>query len=71
MEKRTLFEHVLDTWQSLDGVWQQDAFLLWMCVIVVVMLFSSGAVIGLFLQSLWGIFTSGHQRTETDTSPHP
>lgn len=51
---------------ATEGIWYQDAFLLFMCVIAVGMLFLTGTVIGLFLQSLWGIFITNHNQTDAD-----
>ncbi|MFQ6332829.1 hypothetical protein [Methylophilus sp. 3sh_L] len=52
---------ILSVWQSLgeQSVWLQDGFLLLMCLLIGVLLFLFGTVIGLFVQSLWGIFTAG------------
>ncbi|QDC45306.1 hypothetical protein FIU00_03430 [Methylophilus medardicus] len=59
-------QQVLDIWQKLSnfGPWQQDAFLLLVCLVACAMLFLTGTAIGLFLQSLWGIFVSS--RTALD-----
>lgn len=67
MENR-LIQQLLQTWESMadHGVWQQDAFLLLMCLVAVVMLFLTGTVIGLFLQSLWGIFVTGQHQADAD-----
>lgn len=52
---------ILAVWQVLgeQSVWLQDGFLLLMCLLIGVLLFFLGTVIGLFVQSLWGIFTAG------------
>jgi len=58
-------QQVLTVWQSLSGqVWQQDAFLLAVCLVACLLLFLTGTVIGLFVQSLWGIFVSSRQTDE-------
>lgn len=58
-------QQVLTVWQSLSGqVWQQDAFLLAVCLLACLLLFLTGTVIGLFLQSLWGIFVSSRRSDE-------
>jgi len=59
-------QQVLGIWQALSnlGPWQQDAFLLLVCLVACLMLFLTGTAIGLFLQSLWGIFISS--RTAID-----
>lgn len=53
---------ILSVWQLLgeQSVWLQDGFLLMICLLIGVLLFLFGTVIGLFVQSLWGIFTAGH-----------
>ncbi|HSH97143.1 MAG: hypothetical protein ACAH05_05115 [Methylophilus sp.] len=68
MDENRLIEQVLKAWQCMatEGPLHQDAFLLLMCVIAVVMLFFTGTVIGLFLQSLWGIFVTHHNQTDAD-----
>jgi hypothetical protein len=68
MDENRLIQQLLNIWQSMasEGLWQQDAFLLFMSVIAVVMLFLTGTVIGLFLQSLWGIFITYHHPTDSD-----
>lgn len=69
MDENKLIQQVLQIWQSLapQGVWYQDAFLLFISMIAVAMLFFSGTIIGLLLQSLWGIFVTSHQQNETDS----
>ena len=58
-------QQVLKVWQSLSGqVWQQDAFLLAVCLVACLLLFLTGTVIGLFVQSLWGIFVSSRHADE-------
>lgn len=58
-------QQILVVWQSLsDQVWQQDAFLLLVCLVACLLLFLSGTVLGLFVQSLWGIFMSGRHADE-------
>lgn len=58
-------QQVLTVWQSLSGqVCQQDAFLLTVCLLACLLLFLTGTVIGLFLQSLWGIFVSSRRSDE-------
>ncbi|MGP1715945.1 MAG: hypothetical protein ACTS9Y_02095 [Methylophilus sp.] len=68
MDENRLIQQVLQTWQSIgaDSLWHQDAFLVFMSVIAVVMLFFTGTVLGLFIQSLWGIFITNHHLTEAD-----
>jgi uncharacterized membrane protein YqhA len=63
MDVNLFMQQLLRIWQSLAtlGAWYQDAFLALVCVVAVVMLFLTGTVIGLFLQSLWGIFITSHQ----------
>lgn len=69
MDENRLIQQLLSIWQSMapQGVWVQDSFLLFMSVIAVVMLFFSGTVIGLFLQSLWGIFVTHRHTTESES----
>lgn len=58
-------QQVLAIWLSLsDQGWQQDAFLLLVCLVACVLLFLTGTVIGLFIQSLWGIFVSSRHADE-------
>lgn len=58
-------QQVLTVWQSLSAhVWQQDAFLLAVCLVACLLLFLTGTVIGLFVQSLWGIFVSSRHADE-------
>lgn len=58
-------QQVLAVWLSLSGQgWQQDAFLLLVCLVACVLLFLTGTVIGLFIQSLWGIFVSSRHADE-------
>lgn len=58
-------QQVLTVWQSLSAhVWLQDAFLLLVCIIACLLLFFTGTVIGLFIQSLWGIFISSRHSDE-------
>ncbi|MFD1121942.1 hypothetical protein ACFQ2T_05465 [Methylophilus flavus] len=68
MDENRLIQQLLQAWQSIgtQGLWHQDAFLVFMCVIAVVMLFFTGTVIGLFLQSLWGIFITHRHSAEAD-----
>lgn len=68
MDENRLIQQLLNIWESLasEGPWYQDAFLLFMCVIAVVMLFFTGTIIGLFLQSLWGIFVTKYNPTDSD-----
>ncbi|MDP8566813.1 hypothetical protein [Methylophilus aquaticus] len=59
---------LLEVWQSLGhhGEWQQDAFMLCVCLAMCVMLFLAGTVFALFVQSLWGIFTTVTQQSESE-----
>lgn len=59
---------ILSVWQSLaaQSVWLQDGFLLLMCLIIGLLLFLFGTVIGLFTQSLWGILTTGRQGSDEE-----
>lgn len=58
-------QQVLGMWQSLSGQgWVQDVFLLGVCLIACLLLFITGTVIGLFIQSLWGIFVSSRHADE-------
>lgn len=58
-------QQVLAIWLSLSAQgWQQDAFLLLVCLVACVLLFITGTIIGLFLQSLWGIFVSSRHADE-------
>lgn len=68
MDENRLIQQLLDIWQSMapQGLWIQDGFLLFTSVIAVVILFFSGTVTGLFLQSLWSIFITHRHHTETD-----
>jgi hypothetical protein len=69
MDGNRLIAQVLQNWQAMgtQGLWHQDAFLLLMCVLAVVILFFSGTVIGLFVQSLWAIFITSHQATDGES----
>lgn len=69
MDVNRLIAQVLQNWQALgtQGLWHQDAFLLLMCVLAVVILFFTGTVIGLLVQSLWGIFITSHQTTDGES----
>lgn len=69
MDENRLIQQLLSIWQSMapQGAWVQDGFLLFMSVIAVVMLFFSGTVIGLFVQSLWGIFVTHRHAVESET----
>jgi hypothetical protein len=69
MDENQLIQQLLSIWQSMapQGLWVQDGFLLFMSVIAVMMLFFSGTVIGLFLQSLWGIFITHRHTTESES----
>jgi hypothetical protein len=69
MDGNRLIAQVLQNWQAIgtQGLWHQDAFLLFMCVLAVVILFFTGTVIGLFTQSLWSIFISSHQATDGES----
>ncbi len=64
-----LIQQLLKAWQAmaLQGPWYQDAFLVFMCMITVVMLFFTGTVLGLFLQSMWGIFITHRRPAETES----
>lgn len=55
-------------WQAMAAVgpWQQDGFLLLICLLICGMLFLTGTVIGLFVQSLWTIFMECRQLAEED-----
>lgn len=58
-------QQVLAVWQSLSAQgWMQDAFLLLVCLVACLLLFLAGTILGLFLQSLWGIFVSSHPAEE-------
>lgn len=58
-------QQVLAVWQSLSAQgWMQDAFLLLVCLVACLLLFLAGTIIGLFLQSLWGIFVSSRHAEE-------
>lgn len=61
-------QQVLTVWQSLSalGLWQQDAFLLLVCLLACLLLFITGTVIGLFVQSLWGIFVSSRRTADEE-----
>ncbi len=63
-----LIQQLLKAWQAMapQGAWYQDTFLVFMCVIAVVMLFFTGTVLGLFLQSMWGIFVTHRHPAETE-----
>ncbi|HSH88166.1 MAG TPA: hypothetical protein VK958_13055 [Methylophilus sp.] len=69
MDENRLMQQLLNIWQAMapQGLWVQDGFLLFMCVIAVLMLFFSGTVIGLFLQSLWGIFITHRHSVESES----
>lgn len=61
-------QQILTVWQSLSalGLWQQDAFLLLVCLLSCLLLFITGTVIGLFVQSLWGIFVSSRRTADEE-----
>lgn len=58
-------QQILAIWQSLaDHAWQQDAFMLLVCLFTCLLLLMTGTVLGLFVQSIWGIFISSRQTGE-------
>lgn len=61
-------QRLLEIWQSLGdhGAWQQDAFMLCVCLAMCIMLFLAGTVFALFLQSLWWIFTTSAQQSDKE-----
>lgn len=69
MNESHLMQQLMQTWQSLAslGGWYQDAFLMLICVIAGVMLFLTGMVLGLFFQSLWGIFFISRQQADNES----
>ncbi len=66
IDDNPVLQRLIDVWQSLGhhGEWQQDAFMLCVCLAMCIMLFLAGTVCALFLQSLWGIFTTGVEHPE-------
>ncbi len=58
----------LTAWQSVAafGLWQQNAFLLALCLVTCCLLFLTGTVMGLFMQSLWAILASYRHATEEE-----
>lgn len=57
IDQHLILDRIFQLWQSIgnEHPWQQDAFMLIICLTISILIYLSGTVLALFLQSLWSV----------------